>query len=183
MQIPLTLREVGGLTTEEIARAFQPPPATMAQRIVRGKAKIRDAGIPFVIPNLDDLQERVDGVLSVIYLIFNEGYSATSGDSLVRRDLSDEAIRLCRLLLELHRDAEVMGLLALMLLHESRRQARQTADGEIVLLDDQDRARWNRDLIEEGQTLVETIVNFPTVWCLYDSSCHLGRACRSSFCC
>ncbi|TWU40126.1 RNA polymerase sigma factor [Novipirellula aureliae] len=155
VQVPLTLREVCGLTTEEIAKAFLTSPTTMAQRIVRGKAKIRDAGIPFVIPALSDLPERLDGVLSVIYLIFNEGYSASNGDSLVRCELSDEAIRLCRLLLELHNDAEVMGLLGLMLLHESRRTARATGDGQIVLLEDQDRSMWNRDLIVEGKRLVE----------------------------
>lgn len=155
VQVPLTLREVCGLTTHEIAKAFLTSPATMAQRIVRGKAKIRDAGIPFVIPGLSDLPARLDGVLSVIYLIFNEGYSASSGDSLVRSDLSDEATRLCRLLLELHSDPEVMGLLALMLLHESRRVARTTSDGEIVLLEDQDRRLWDRDLIAEGSRLVE----------------------------
>lgn len=155
VQVPLTLREVCGLTTHEIAKAFLTSPATMAQRIVRGKAKIRDAGIPFVIPGLSDLPARLDGVLSVIYLIFNEGYSASSGDSLFRSDLSDEATRLCRLLLELHSDAEVMGLLALMLLHESRRTARTTSDGEIVLLEDQDRRLWDRDLIAEGSRLVE----------------------------
>ena len=155
VQVPLTLREVCGLTTEEIARAFLTTPATMAQRIVRGKAKIRDAAIPFIIPELDELPERLDAVLSVIYLIFNEGYSASSGDSITRADLSGEAIRLCRLVLELHEDAEVMGLLALMLLHESRRETRQTLNGDIVLLEDQDRSRWNRELIAEGQSLVE----------------------------
>ncbi|MGB7326789.1 MAG: RNA polymerase sigma factor, partial [Rubripirellula sp.] len=155
VQVPLTLREVCGLTTEEIANAFLTTPATMAQRIVRGKAKIRDAGIPFVIPGLVDLPARLDGVLSVIYLIFNEGYSASSGDSLVRSDLSEEAIRLCRLLLGLHNDAEVMGLLALMLLHESRRMTRTSSDGEIVLLEDQDRSQWNHDMISEGKRLVE----------------------------
>jgi RNA polymerase sigma-70 factor (ECF subfamily) len=155
VQVPLTLREVCGLTTEEIAKAFLTSPATMAQRIVRGKAKIRDAGIPFVIPGLSDLPGRLDGVLSVIYLIFNEGYSASSGDSLVRSDLSEEAIRLCRLLLDLHNDAEVKGLLALMLLHESRRTARTSSDGEIVLLEDQDRSSWDREMISQGKTLVE----------------------------
>lgn len=124
VQVPLTLREVCGLTTEEIARAFLTTPATMAQRIVRGKAKIRDAAIPFVIPSLSDLPERLDAVLSVIYLIFNEGYSASSGESITRAELSGEAIRLCQLVLELHEDAEVMGLLALMQLHESRRETR-----------------------------------------------------------
>jgi RNA polymerase sigma-70 factor (ECF subfamily) len=155
VQVPLTLREVCGLTTEEIAKAFLTLPATMAQRIVRGKAKIRDAGIPFVIPGLSDLPGRLDGVLSVIYLIFNEGYSASSGDSLVRSDLSDEAIRLCRLLLELHNDSEVKGLLALMLLHESRRTARTSSDGEIVLLEDQERGLWDRKMITEGKRHVE----------------------------
>ena len=155
VQVPLTLREVCGLTTEEIARAFLTTPATMAQRIVRGKAKIRDAAIPFVIPALEELPERLDAVLSVIYLIFNEGYSASSGDSITRADLSGEAIRLCRLVLELHEDSEVIGLLALMLLHESRRETRQTVEGDIVLLEDQDRSRWNRELISEGHALVE----------------------------
>lgn len=155
VQVPLTLREVCGLTTDEIARAFLTTPSTMAQRIVRGKAKIRDAAIPFVIPDLSELPERLDSVLSVIYLIFNEGYSASSGDSITRGDLSSEAIRLCRLVLQLMDDAEVMGLLALMLLHESRRETRQTRDGDIVLLEDQDRTRWDRDLISEGQRLIE----------------------------
>ncbi|EMI19633.1 RNA polymerase, sigma-24 subunit, ECF subfamily [Rhodopirellula maiorica SM1] len=155
VQVPLTLREVCGLTTEEIAKAFLTSPTTMAQRIVRGKAKIRDARIPFVVPRLSDLPTRLDGVLSVIYLIFNEGYSASRGDSLIRSDLSDEAIRLCRLLLRLHSDAEGMGLLALMLLHESRRSARTSGDGEIVLLEDQDRSLWDQQLISEGKKLVE----------------------------
>ncbi|QEG40905.1 RNA polymerase sigma factor [Roseimaritima ulvae] len=155
VQVPLTLREVCGLTTEEIARAFLTTPATMAQRIVRGKAKIRDARIPFVIPSITELPERLDAVLTVIYLIFNEGYSASSGDSITRADLSGEAIRLCRLVLELLEDAEVMGLLALMLLHESRRETRQTDEGDIVLLEDQDRSRWDRSLIDEGRRLVE----------------------------
>ncbi|WP_404307883.1 RNA polymerase sigma factor [Neorhodopirellula lusitana] len=155
VQIPLTLREVCGLTTEEIARAFLTTPATMAQRIVRGKAKIRDAAIPFVIPDAADLPERLDSVLSVIYLIFNEGYSASSGDSITRAELSNEAIRLCRLVLELMEDAEVMGLLALMLLHESRRETRQTCEGDIILLEEQDRSRWNRDMIVEGKRLIE----------------------------
>ncbi|QEF99170.1 RNA polymerase sigma factor [Stieleria maiorica] len=155
VQVPLTLREVCGLTTDEIARAFLTTPATMAQRIVRGKAKIRDAAIPFVIPELSELPERLDSVLSVIYLIFNEGYSASSGESVTRSDLSGEAIRLCRLVLELLADAEVMGLLALMLLHESRREARQDPRGNIVLLEDQDRSRWDHHLIAEGQQWIE----------------------------
>lgn len=154
IQVPLTLREVCGLTTEEIARAFLTSPSTMAQRIVRGKAKIRDATIPFIIPGISDLPERLDSVLSVIYLIFNEGYSASSGQSLTRADLSGEAIRLCRLVLNLMQDAEVMGLLALMLLHESRRETRQTTDGDIVLLEHQDRSRWDQSLIAEGEMLV-----------------------------
>lgn len=154
VQIPLTLREVCGLTTEEIAHAFLIAPATMAQRIVRGKAKIRDAGIPFVVPPARDLPERLDAVLSVIYLVFNEGYSASSGAELVRLDLSSEAIRLGRLLLKLLPDPEVMGLLALMLLHESRRLARRTSAGDIILLEDQDRSLWDRELIAEGEQLV-----------------------------
>ncbi|MEZ6144710.1 MAG: RNA polymerase sigma factor [Planctomycetaceae bacterium] len=155
IQVPLTLREVCGLTTEEIARAFLTSPATMAQRIVRGKAKIRDAKIPYVIPSHQDLPERLDAVLAVIYLVFNEGYSATAGDSLTRSDLSSEAIRLARLMQTLLLDAEVMGLLALMLLHESRRTARTSGDGEIVLLEDQNRSLWNSALIKEGKRLVE----------------------------
>ncbi|WP_436717024.1 RNA polymerase sigma factor [Roseiconus lacunae] len=154
IQVPLTLREVCGLTTEEIARAFLITPSTMAQRIVRGKAKIRDAGIPFVIPSSEDLPSRLEFVLTVIYLVFNEGYSASSGTELTRVDLSDEAIRLARLLSELLPDPEVIGLLALMLLHESRREARTDRDGDIILLEDQDRTRWNQALISEGQSLV-----------------------------
>ncbi len=155
VQVPLTLREVCGLTTEEIARAFLTEPATMAQRIVRGKTKIRLAGIPYVVPSLPDMPQRLDAVLSVIYLVFNEGYSASCGDDLTRPDLSGEAIRLGRLLLELLPDPDVMGLLALMLLHESRREARTTADGDIVLLEEQDRSRWNRAMIDEGKRLIE----------------------------
>ena len=155
LQVPLTLREVCGLTTEEIARAFLTSKATMAQRIVRGKAKIREAEIPYVVPSLQDLPARLDAVLSAIYLVFNEGYSASQGESLVRVDLTAEAIRLGRLLLALLPDPEVQGLLALMLLHESRREARASADGEIVLLEDQDRSRWNAALIAEGTGLVE----------------------------
>lgn len=154
VQVPLTLREVCGLTTEEIARAFLTSPTTMAQRIVRGKAKIRDARIPFVIPKADDLPERIETVLAVIYLVFNEGYSATSGDAVTRGDLSGEAIRLGRLLVELLPDPEAVGLLGLMLLQESRRSARTSPDGDVILLADQNRLLWNRDLIREGLTLV-----------------------------
>ncbi len=155
IQIPLTLREVCGLTTEQIAKAFLTTAATMAQRIVRGKRKIREAGIPFKIPAGDALPARLDGVLSVIYLVFNEGYSASSGDSLTRVDLSDEAIRLAKLVHELLPDPEVKGLLALMLLHESRRAARSSPSGDLILLEDQDRSLWRRDLIAEGTALVQ----------------------------
>jgi RNA polymerase sigma-70 factor (ECF subfamily) len=155
VQVPLTLREVCGLTTEEVASAFLTSPTTMAQRIVRGKAKIRDAGIPFVIPSAEDLPDRLDSVLTVIYLVFSEGYSASSGDTMTRADLSGEAIRLGRLVLQLLPDAEVMGLVALMLLQESRREARTTHGGDIILLEDQDRTLWDRPLIDEGQLLVQ----------------------------
>jgi RNA polymerase sigma-70 factor, ECF subfamily len=154
-QVALTLREVCGLTTEEIARAFLTAPPTLAQRIVRAKAKIRDARIPYQVPSRPDLPDRVDTVLHVIYLVFNEGYSASSGASLTRTDLSAEAIRLGRLLVELLPEPEAMGLLALMLLHESRRATRTSPTGELVLLDDQDRSRWDRDQIAEGTALVE----------------------------
>ncbi|WP_323151343.1 RNA polymerase sigma factor [Pseudomonas glycinae] len=154
-QVPLTLREVCDLTTEEIARAFLSAPAAIAQRIVRAKAKIRDAKIPYQVPALSELPERLDSVLRVIYLVFNEGYSASGGAQVTREDLTREAIRLGRLLLELLPDPEVMGLLALMLLHESRRSARSSPDGELILLDDQDRGLWNAELIAEGCELVE----------------------------
>jgi RNA polymerase sigma-70 factor (ECF subfamily) len=155
LRAPLTLREVCGLTTEEIASAFLTSKATMAQRIVRGKAKIRDANVPYVVPSLADLPERLDAALSVIYFVFNEGYAASQGESLVRVDLTGEAIRLGRLLHELLPDPEVKGLLALMLLHESRRQARVSEEGEIVLLEDQDRSLWDRAMIADGTALVE----------------------------
>jgi RNA polymerase sigma-70 factor (ECF subfamily) len=153
-QVPLTLREVCDLKTEEIARAYLATPSTIAQRIVRAKAKIRDAQIPYQVPEAAELPERLASVLRVIYLVFNEGYSASAGDSLTRTDLSAEAIRLGRQLLELLPESEVMGLLALMLLHESRREARTAEDGELVLLENQDRSRWNRALIDEGQQLI-----------------------------
>jgi RNA polymerase sigma-70 factor (ECF subfamily) len=154
-RIALTLREVCGLTTEEIARAFLTPPSTLAQRIVRAKAKIRDAKIPYQVPGPTELPDRLDTVLRVVYLVFNEGYSASSGDTLTRADLSGEAIRLARLLIQLLPEPEAIGLLALMLLHESRRAARTTSDGDLILLEDQDRALWNRNLISEGTALVE----------------------------
>ena len=154
-QVALTLREVCGLTTEEIAHAFLTPVPTLAQRIVRAKGKIRDSRIPYAVPQPQELAERLDSVLRVIYLVFNEGYSASAGDAITRHDLSAEAIRLARLLAELLPEAEVHGLLALMLLHESRRAARTSADGELVLLEDQDRSLWDRAQIAEGCTLVE----------------------------
>jgi RNA polymerase sigma-70 factor (ECF subfamily) len=154
-QVALTLREVCGLTTEEIAHAFLTTPSTVAQRIVRAKAKIRDARIPYQVPARPDLPARLDTVLHVVYLVFNEGYSASAGEALTRHDLSGEALRLGRLLVELLPEAEVVGLLALMLLHESRRGARTSASGELVLLDEQDRTLWNREQIVEGCALVE----------------------------
>lgn len=151
----LTLREVCGLTTEEIARAFLMTAPALAQRIVRGKAKIRDARIPYEVPSPEELPDRLDTVLQVVYLVFSEGYSASSGASLTRADLSAEAIRLGRLLLELAPEPEVMGLLALMLLQESRRAARTSPTGELALLENQDRSLWNRRQIAEGVKLVE----------------------------
>src|SRR5580704_9688264 len=153
-QVALTLREVCGLTTEEIARAFLTSASTIAQRIVRAKSKIREARIPYEVPSRAELPNRLDMVLRVIYLVFNEGYSASSGAALTRHDLSTEAIRLVRLFLELLPEPEAQGLLALMLLHESRRAARTSPDDEIVLLDDQDRSLWNRGQIAEGAALV-----------------------------
>jgi RNA polymerase sigma-70 factor (ECF subfamily) len=158
-RMALTLREVCGLTTEEIARAFLTGPPTIAQRIVRAKAKIRDAGIPYQVPVGAELADRLDTVLHVVYLVFNEGYSASAGASVTRHDLSGEAIRLGRLLVELMPEPEAQGLLALMLLHESRRAARTTAEGDVVLLDNQDRGRWDRALIAEGSRLVERAIS------------------------
>jgi RNA polymerase sigma-70 factor (ECF subfamily) len=154
-QIALTLREVCGLTTEEIARAFLSPAPTLAQRIVRAKSKIKAARIPYQVPSRADLPERLATVLHVIYLVFNEGYAASSGATLTRNDLSAEAIRLGRLLVELLPEPEAVGLLALMLLHESRRETRTSAGGDVVLLDDQDRSRWDQTQIAEGVMLVE----------------------------
>ena len=155
-QVALTLREVCGLTTEEIAHAYLARPPALAQRIVRAKSKIRDAGIPYEIPTAADLPARLDSVLRVIYLVFNEGYSPSSGEAVTRHDLSGEAIRLGRQLVALLPEPEAAGLLALMLLHESRRATRTSDDGDIVLLDEQDRSRWDRALIAEGVALVET---------------------------
>ncbi|MCW5603252.1 MAG: RNA polymerase sigma factor [Burkholderiales bacterium] len=153
-QVALTLREVCGLTTEEIAHAFLTSAPTLAQRIVRAKNKIRAAKIPYQVPEPAELPERLDSVLRVVYLVFNEGYAASSGATLTRHDLSGEAIRLARLLVELLPEPEAMGLLALMLLHESRRAARATAAGDLILLEDQDRALWSRELIAKGATLI-----------------------------
>jgi RNA polymerase sigma-70 factor, ECF subfamily len=154
-QVAMTLREVCGLTTEEVARAFLSSPTTVAQRIVRAKAKIRNARIPYEVPSATDLPDRLDAVLRVVYLVFNEGYSASSGAALTRHDLSSEAISLGRLLVELLPEPEALGLLALMLLHDSRRAARTSPSGELILLDDQDRLLWKRDQIAEGSALVE----------------------------
>jgi len=153
-QVALTLRTLGGLTTEEIARAFLTPAATMAQRLVRAKSKIKDAGIPYEVPEASQLPERTGAVMSVVYLIFNEGYAATAGDAWFRRDLCREAIRLGRLVSELTSDPEAQGLVALMLLHDSRRDARTDDRGDLVLLEDQDRARWDRAQIDEALALV-----------------------------
>ncbi len=154
-RIALTLREVCGLETEEIARAFLIPTPTLAQRIVRAKGKIRDARIPYQVPSRSELPDRLDAVLHVLYLVFNEGYSASTGDSVIRHDLSAEAIRLGRLLTELLPEPEATGLVALMLLHDARRTARTSPEGELILLDEQDRSLWNREQIQEGLALVE----------------------------
>ncbi|MDX1385473.1 MAG: RNA polymerase sigma factor [Thermoanaerobaculia bacterium] len=160
-QLALTLREVCGLTTEEIARAFLIGAPTLAQRIVRAKAKIRDARIPYEVPSREQLPERLVAVLHTIYLLFNEGYLASAGESVTRTDLSSEAIRLGRLLARLLPEPETFGLLALMLLHESRRAARHTPDGDLILLDDQDRSLWNHEQIEEGKALVRSALSSP----------------------
>jgi RNA polymerase sigma-70 factor (ECF subfamily) len=157
-QVALTLREVCGLTTEEIASAFLLSPSTLAQRIVRAKAKIRDAGIPYEVPAKEDLPDRLETVLQVIYLVFNEGYAASSGPAVTRANLSTEAIRLGRLLAELLPDSEVIGLLALMLLQESRRAARTSPTGDLILLEDQNRSLWNAEQIAEGRALVQQVL-------------------------
>lgn len=162
-RVALTLREVCGLTTEEIARAFLASASTLAQRIVRAKHKIRDAGIPYEVPARDELPARLDSVLRVIYLVFNEAYSASAGETLTRHDLSAEAIRLGRLLVDLLPEPETLGLLALMLLHESRRSARTDPQGDLVLLADQDRSRWDRELISEGSELVARCLGASTI--------------------
>jgi RNA polymerase sigma-70 factor (ECF subfamily) len=163
-RVALTLREVCALTTEEIARAFLMTAPTLAQRIVRAKARIRDARLPYQVPSRSELPDRLDAVLQVVYLVFNEGYSASSGDSLTRPDLSSEAIRLGRLLAELLPEPEVLGLLALMFLQESRRTARTSPTGEIILLEDQDRSRWNREQIATGVALVERALRSRGKW-------------------
>jgi RNA polymerase sigma-70 factor, ECF subfamily len=162
-QVALTLREVCGLTTEEIASAFLIAPATLAQRIVRAKTKIRTANIPYQVPLLAELPDRLDAVLQTIYLVFNEGYAASSGTSLTRADLADEAIRLGRLVVELLPDAEAIGLLALMLLQESRRTARTSVTGDLILLEEQDRSLWNQSQITEGRDLVKRSLSSPQV--------------------
>jgi RNA polymerase sigma-70 factor (ECF subfamily) len=162
-RVALTLREVCGLTTEAIAHAFLTTPSTLAQRIVRAKAKIREAQIPYQVPAREELAERLETVLQVIYLVFNEGYSASSGETLTRPDLSGEALRLGRLLVELLPEPEALGLLALMLLHESRRAARTSAAGDLILLEEQDRSLWNQDLIAEGTVLAQRAFQSPQV--------------------
>jgi RNA polymerase sigma-70 factor (ECF subfamily) len=161
VRVPLTLRMVGGLSTAEIAHAFLVPETTLAQRLVRAKRRIREARIPLSVPADHDLPERLRSVLAVLYLVFNEGYSSTAGDELVRNDLCDEALRLAKLLaVSMPDEPEALGLLALMLLHDSRREARTGADGELVLLEEQDRQRWNHEQIEEGKRLLDRALSF-----------------------
>ncbi len=174
----LTLREVCGLTTEEIARAFLAAPSTLAQRIVRAKAKIETAGISYMVPSRGDLPERLDAVLSVVYLVFNEGYAASSGESLTRADLTGEAIRLGRLVMELLPEPQVVGLLALMLLQESRRAARTSTTGDLVPLEDQDRSLWNRDQITEGLSLVQQALGIATARAIHAPGGDRRGACR-----
>ena len=176
-QVALTLREICGLTTEEIARAFLVTPATLAQRIVRAKAKIRETPIPYEVPTPQELPERLDAVLQVIYLVFNEGYSAAAGAEVTRAELTGEAIRLGRLLTELQPEPEVIGLLALMLLQESRRAARTSPTGELILLENQDRSLWNREQIAEGVALVEKALKLPPLRRLHTAGCDCGRSC------
>ena len=179
-QIALTLRTLGGLTTPEIAHAFLVPEATLAQRLVRAQRKIQQARIPYQVPPPDALPARVSAVQAVLYLIFNEGYSATSGDSLMRRDLCAEAIRLARMLVELiPENPESMALLGLMLLHDSRRDARATEDGQLITLEEQDRALWHRDQIVEGIGLVERALGRRSVRPLSTAGSHRCDTCRS----
>lgn len=182
-QVALTLRTLGGLSTDEIARAFLVPPVTMAQRLVRAKQKISGAAIPYRVPDESELPERLEAVMAVIYLVFNEGYAATSGDAAVRRELAADAIALGRLLCELMPRPGPMGLLALMLLHDSRREARVDANGDIVLLEEQDRQRWDRAQIDEGLVLVETCLRAgaPDAYALQAAIAALhARAARAS---
>ena len=176
-RVALTLREVCGLTTEEIAKAFLTTPRTLAQRIVRAKAKIRETPIPYEVPTPQELPERLGAVLQVIYLVFNEGYSAAAGAEVTRAELTGEAIRLGRLLTELQPEPEVMGLLALMLLQESRRAARTSPTGELILLENQDRSLWNREQIAEGVALLEKALNVPPLRLLHTAGCDCGRSC------
>ncbi len=176
-RVALTLREVCGLTTEEIAKAFLTTPRTLAQRIVRAKAKIRETPIPYEVPTPQELPERLDAVLQVIYLVFNEGYSAAAGAEVTRAELTGEAIRLGRLLTELQPEPEVIGLLALMLLQESRRAARTSPTGELILLENQDRSLWNREQIAEGVALLEKALKSRRFGCLHTAGCDCGRSC------
>ena len=178
-RMALTLREVCAMTTEEIARAYSDDTIHSGTANCAGKGEdSREANIPYKVPSKEELPERLDTVLQVIYLIFNEGYSASSGGSLTRADLSGESIRLGRLLLELLPEPEVMGLLALMLLHESRRKARTKLNGDLVLMEDQDRSLWDLGMITEGVVLVEQCIVVPTIWALCFAGCDFCRSCR-----